>query len=1253
MKRPLKTILVITLISIMFIGGGVNVLADLANGGGANLTVTSPAIDSDPVTGSLIAGNAWVEYDQDLPAPNSVWCYAELTNEVTTDVQIGAPLPVETVTLLDVANDQGGSLVVTWSVVEQPPTINHYNIYISETDMGSSVVGLSPVVSQNYIGAEHRVTFNGYNKFTAYYVAVTAVNIDLVENQSLDTRGGPVVPSDNVAPATVNVTVADVGGDNGDQLKVEWPLSADDGTGADDVIHYEMYVSANSAQLFSAVNKRGTFYLDNGIIRIVGGLETDVTYNVGVLIYDDSGNVDTTNAVVAQAVPIDDLPPNAIGDFTATGGDTQITLNWTNTTDVTQITILRKVNGIPTCSIDGTVITQNMAVTSGDVSTVLDTGLINGTHYYYKLWAYDSYDNESGGVLAHAFAEGVVILGGVEIPNNEYGLTVSQNASYVTNFAERRDEYLGAPPAGFTGTGLGFNIVADGAATENEGEAVGFAIDLEQAVDPSYDLYKIMPDGTWVGPIAYVMDGTTINITLNIAADGSIDPLFVFGEDLTAPDAVSNFDIEIVTKNIKLTWTNPDTGLAQNIDYAGVTVRRSTGNYAAPDGGVEVASGDITSYTDTDATVSDNVQYFYAVYAYDDATTINYSVIAKGYAVTDFSPPEPVSNFSAENILGNDGTGVHLTWDRSTDDTLGSTAIRWYRIYRSTTTSNVYAMDLLRIVRPRADSISIVDNDDIVKDTTYYYALTGIDDRNNESFDTAVTASATVLDTLAPPSVISLLANVTTDDVALTWNNPVDMSDVSYNLVIRKAGSFPTSPTDSGATVLYDSGITENYTDSATYNAELYYYYVYTVDDSGNYSGQKTKFVHREAADFGSGTYSASTSYSAMGTKSRYALTMSITNAQGAEVGAIEFLSTTTWTASLTLADGDNLLTVTSYTIDGTILNEYETLVIVDMIPPAPPLIIVNGKELIERGVVYTNKARVTIQGTAEPGVRISLRAASAQAGPQSLIDISSIDADSLGNYGMVLDVIEGVNYISVKATDMAGNATVVEGVIVLDTILPSIGDITFDGNQVVTGDMIAAAPLIKVKVYDGVSGIDASAVTLSIDGIVMAVAELDITTGTSNSVVEFTYRVPADQTLAAGEHDIVVEVGDRAGNAKRIVMSDLTVPASAAAAIVGDALNYPNPFGGTGEPTTKIAYQLTAKVDIDMYFYNITGERLLHKVIAAGENGARIGYNEVEWDGRNSYGEQAGNGVYIVHIITADNGGQKLLGKVKILVLR
>jgi len=108
----------------------------------------------------------------------------------------------------------------------------------------------------------------------------------------------------------------------------------------------------------------------------------------------------------SATITVDNSPPSDATWGTITPGNMQIELNWTNPgADFYRVVILRKqgseVTDAPT---DGTEYNVNDTIGGSTVTYVgngtnsTDTGLTNGTSYYYKIFAYDAYINYAAGV---------------------------------------------------------------------------------------------------------------------------------------------------------------------------------------------------------------------------------------------------------------------------------------------------------------------------------------------------------------------------------------------------------------------------------------------------------------------------------------------------------------------------------------------------------------------------------------------------------------------------------------------------------------------------------------------------------------------------------------------------------------------------------------------------------------------------------------------------------------------------------------
>ncbi|MEO2018770.1 MAG: hypothetical protein ABGZ53_30855, partial [Fuerstiella sp.] len=95
---------------------------------------------------------------------------------------------------------------------------------------------------------------------------------------------------------------------------------------------------------------------------------------------------------------VDTIAPGNVGSFTATPGDGQVSLSWTepSDSDYAGVKIQRKTGGYPTSHTDGT----NVYEKSG--TSHVDTNRTNGTTYYYKAFSYDNVSNYASGATDNA-----------------------------------------------------------------------------------------------------------------------------------------------------------------------------------------------------------------------------------------------------------------------------------------------------------------------------------------------------------------------------------------------------------------------------------------------------------------------------------------------------------------------------------------------------------------------------------------------------------------------------------------------------------------------------------------------------------------------------------------------------------------------------------------------------------------------------------------------------------------------------------
>lgn len=216
-----------------------------------------------------------------------------------------------------------------------------------------------------------------------------------------------------------------------------------------------------------------------------------------------------------------------------------------------------------------------------------------------------------------------------------------------------------------------------------------------------------------------------------------------------------------------------------------------------------------------------------------------------------------------------------------------------------------------------------------------------------------------------------------------------------------------------------------------------------------------------------------------------------------------------------------------------------------------------------------------------------------------SINDGSSYLGDNSTTYGMSDTKITTFNYL------VAGS----------DSTPPVISNVVYSGQNIIDGDFIKPTGLLAAMIVDSESGVSVSSLRVIVDGV------------TYNSGISFvsgnlSFTIP---TLADGTHTITVYAVNNDGFAGQLARVNLQV--SSEPVIIGRVLNYPNPFkSGTG---TQVAYQLSKETDITFIVFDLIAEPVFKGTLKAGDPGAKAGYNEFNWEGKDGRGKILGNGVY------------------------
>ncbi len=208
---------------------------------------------------------------------------------------------------------------------------------------------------------------------------------------------------------------------------------------------------------------------------------------------------------------------------------------------------------------------------------------------------------------------------------------------------------------------------------------------------------------------------------------------------------------------------------------------------------------------------------------------------------------------------------------------------------------------------------------------------------------------------------------------------------------------------------------------------------------------------------------------------------------------------------------------------------------------------------------------------------------------------------------------------------------------VIRDSSKPSL-KITFDGKEILSGDIISSKPEIKITLKDN------GALPLSKSDFLVALDENTINFDSAGAIFSFT-PYPNSQavvtwkpSLPDGKHSITYLAQDASGNFSDSVAHVLEFYVSNKNDIQ-NVFNYPDPFS----QNTSFTFQLTGdKVPDEFTIKIFTVAGRLIKSISVPPGELQIGFNRIFWDGRDQDGDQLANGVYFYKFIIRNNGVTK-----------
>ncbi|MFL5936043.1 MAG: fibronectin type III domain-containing protein [Gaiellaceae bacterium] len=627
-----------------------------------------------------------------------------------------------------VAGDR--SVALSWSAPgDGGSPLTGYKLYRSTTSGGETLLAT--------LGTATSYTDAGLGNGTTYYYKLAASNTVGDSSQSAERSSTPF--GKPASPALGSAT--------GGNARITLTWSAPSDNGGSPLTGYKLYRSTSSgAETLLTTLGTGTSWTDTG-------LGNGNTYYYKLTAGNAAGDSSLSNEV--SAIPA--TTPAAPSWKPATAGNGTLTLNWNAPGDnggaaITGYKLYRSTSSGA----------ETLLTTLGDLTTYTDTGLTNGTAYYYKVSAANSLgDGTASGELSAAPVAPATAPGAPTLSSATAG-----NASVTLSWSVPASDG-GSPVTG-------------------------------------YKLYRGMSSGsetllTTLGTATSWTDtglgnGTTYYYKLtagNAAGDSSLSNE-VSAIPATTPAAPTWKPATAASNKVDLSWNAPaDNGAA----ITGYKLYRAT------TGGGETlltTLGTGTTYSDTGLT--NGVTYYYKLSATNSRGESGLSAelsATPAAAVTVPATPALAAPAAGDRTVG-------LSWSAPAD---GGSALTGYKLFRSTSSGAETLVANLGTATTYLDA-------GLANGVTYYYKLAATNGVGDSALSTE--RFATPATTPATPSLGAPVAGNTT--VTLAWAAPGNGGSALTGYKLYRS-------TSSGAeTLVATLGTSTTYTDGGLANGTTYYY---------------------------------------------------------------------------------------------------------------------------------------------------------------------------------------------------------------------------------------------------------------------------------------------------------------------------------------------------------------------------------------------------------------------------------------------
>ena len=613
-----------------------------------------------------------------------------------------------------------------------------------------------------------------------------------------------------LAPTGVTATAGDK------QIVLDWNDNAES-----DIAGYNVLRSTSSGGTFSKVNTTNITVSNFTNTGLTNGTQ----YFFVIRAIDTAGN-ESGNSEEVSATPTDASAPKTPTDLTATAGNTTVDLSWTAPTqnaDGSTLTDLAGYNvyrSIATGEVSTKINTSTVAVT-----TYQDTGLTNGTTFFYKVSAIDDVPNES--VLTSAISATPQVRGNNAAPASPTGLTATGGNTLVDlSWTAPSTNQDGSTLTDLAGYNVYRSISSGGTFTK---------INTSTVTVTSFQDTGRTNGTTYFYKVTAIDTATTANES-NFSSSASATPQ-IRGSS-SSPSIPTSLTAIARNTIVDLSWTAPSTNQDGSTltDLAGYNIYRRVGTSGIYE---KINSSVNTPATFQDTGRTNGTTYFYKITAIDTGNNEgNFSAEVSTTPAERGSIAGPAPPTGLTATAGN--TTVDLSWTAPTRNEDGTilTDLDGYNIYRATGSGGTFEKINTSINKP-----SSFQDTGRTNGTTYFYKVASVDTASNES-NLSSQASAQPVD-VAPGAPVNLVATSGTDKVTLTWTENEETDLAGYN--VYRSTTSGSNFTKRNSTVI----TTATFDDTELENLVKYFYVVTAVDNGGNESGNSNEVNVRGTTEGG------------------------------------------------------------------------------------------------------------------------------------------------------------------------------------------------------------------------------------------------------------------------------------------------------------------------------------------------------------------------------------------------------------------